>query len=260
MSTPSQKRPNYKAVLFDMDGTLLDTEPLGCQAVYLTMKDLMSSDAKAAFEERQYRMEWPLKQQTLGLPDQQWPPIVLEWATQHWGVPADQLPTVQEFLTTWDHHMFANMHTVGLMPGAAHVVDQLYQAKIPMAIATSSRQAAVQEKRPRHEETIFQKISALVTTDDPAVAKGKPAPDIYLEAARRLGVDDPRACIVVEDGMTGVLAGKAAGCYVVAIPDARSTEEERAQFAQHAHVVLDNLSQWDLAEYFPSVVVQKTEA
>jgi beta-phosphoglucomutase-like phosphatase (HAD superfamily) len=88
-----------------------------------------------------------------------------------------------------------------------------------MAIATSSQMAAVESKRIRHED-MFSAMSVIVTGDDPAVRSGKPAPDIFLEAASRMGVD-PKNCLVFEDSMTGVMSGKAAGCQVVAVPDSR---------------------------------------
>jgi len=93
------------------------------------------------------------------------------------------------------------------------------QVGMPMAIATSSQMAAVESKRIRHED-MFSAMSVIVTGDDPAVRSGKPAPDIFLEAASRMGVD-PKNCLVFEDSMTGVMSGKAAGCQVVAVPDSR---------------------------------------
>jgi len=83
-----------------------------------------------------------------------------------------------------------------------------------------------------------------VAGDDPNVKNGKPAPDIYVEAARRIEVD-PKQCIVFEDGMPGVRSGKAAGCFVIAVPDPRFEAEERKQFAQEADLVLDDLTQFD---------------
>ena len=91
---------------------------------------------------------------------------------------------------------------------------------------------------------MFVKMDQIVVGDDPAIEKGKPAPDIYLLAAQRLGVD-PQECIVFEDGMPGVQAGKAAGCFVVAVPDPRFKDDERQQFEKEADLVLDDLTQFD---------------
>ena len=74
-------------------------------------------------------------------------------------------------------------------------------------------------------ENIFQHISIIVTGDDPAVKNGKPAPDIYLEASKRLGVY-PHECLVVEDALQGVKSGHAAGCQVIAVPDPRTETYE----------------------------------
>ena len=92
----------------------------------------------------------------------------------------------------------------------------------------------------RHQDSIFCHLSAIVAGDDPAVKNGKPAPDIYLEAARQLGVD-PRDCLVFEDALSGVRSGKAAGCRVVAIPDSRFNEEELNIFQKEADMVIPDL-------------------
>ena len=76
------------------------------------------------------------------------------------------------------------------------------------------------------------------------VAHGKPAPDVYLEAARQLGVD-PAACLVVEDSFNGVRAARAAGMTVVLVPN-RSVPPAPGT-AEVADLVLDRLSELDLA-------------
>jgi beta-phosphoglucomutase-like phosphatase (HAD superfamily) len=83
-------------------------------------------------------------------------------------------------------------------------------------------------------------MKAIVAGDDPAVTNGKPAPDIYLEAARRINVK-PEECLVFEDALSGVRSGKAAGCFVVAIPDPRFSDDEKAVFVQEADVVVPDL-------------------
>jgi hypothetical protein len=99
----------------------------------------------------------------------------------------------------------------------------------------------------RHE-AIFKHMQEIVAGDDPAVRNGKPAPDIYLEAARRLNVD-PRDCLVFEDALSGVQSGKAAGCTTVAIPDQRFTEEEKSTFRDQGDVVLGTLWDFDGSEF-----------
>ena len=98
-------------------------------------------------------------------------------------------------------------------------------------------------------------MTAIVAGDDPAVINGKPAPDIYLEAARRLNVD-PTECLVFEDALSGVRSGKAAGCHVVAIPDPRFSTEEKKVFANEADVVLDSLLEFDASQFGLDVVWQ----
>ena len=88
----------------------------------------------------------------------------------------------------------------------------------------------------RHDR-IFQHIEEVVTGDDPSVKNGKPAPDIYIEAARRLGVH-PSECVVFEDAVAGAKSGKAAGCLVVAVPDPRM---DKSLFDGHADIVLDTM-------------------
>ena len=76
----------------------------------------------------------------------------------------------------------------------------------------------------------------------PQVVQGKPAPDIYLAAARRMGLD-PRECLAFEDALAGVRSAKAAGMFVVAVPDQRL---DKGPFVDAgADVILETLSKWD---------------
>jgi beta-phosphoglucomutase-like phosphatase (HAD superfamily) len=85
-------------------------------------------------------------------------------------------------------------------------------------------------------------MKVIVAGDDPALKNGKPAPDIYIEAAKRLNVD-PKDCLVFEDALSGVRSGKSAGCQAVAIPDERFSEEDLQTYRDEADVVLRSL--WD---------------
>lgn len=128
--------------------------------------------------------------------------------------------------------------------GAADLVQAFANAGLPMAIATSSRQAGVAKKRKRHEH-IFKHMNVIVCGDDPAVHHGKPSPDIYFHAARLLGVD-PEECLIFEDAMAGVQAGKATKAHVIAIPDPRM---DSATFKAVADLVLADLTCFDMSMF-----------
>mmetsp|Transcript_23048 Transcript_23048/g.54695 ORF Transcript_23048/g.54695 Transcript_23048/m.54695 type:complete len:341 (-) Transcript_23048:46-1068(-) len=312
---------NFKAILFDLDGTLLDTESLSDKAVLLAFEMQMPprTDTDAATSGSasrrvsslpndvlqrspmsEYRLPWELKRQLLGLRGSEWSPLVLTYAEEHWGATRKQTPAATvnvpppltplisslsssslsssvdidteaadtskevnrpcmpdppSLVQNWENRLNELCHEVDACPGAVQLIQAIVaatkfpstshdrqQQHIPMAIATSSRSTGVEKKRVRYNDTIFKHMDAIVCGDDPAVKSGKPAPDIYVEAARRLDVD-PEECLVFEDALSGVRAGKAAGCTVVAIPDPRYSPEEKKVFEQEADIVLSSL--WD---------------
>jgi pseudouridine-5'-monophosphatase len=126
------------------------------------------------------------------------------------------------------------------MPGAVRLSRHLYRHGIPMAVATSSDRRHFELKITRHREW-FRIFSSVVTGDDPAVGRGKPAPDIFLLAARTIGAD-PRRCLVFEDSPAGVEAALAAGMCVVAVPDPHMDEAAYGG----AHQVIRSLEEADL--------------
>ncbi len=181
----------FEAVIFDMDGTLIDSTPAVIRA-------------------------WDL------------------WATEH-GLTRDDLAgnhgvpsagVVRAVLPEHRHEAaidrineleIADVEGIEVLPGAAEALASLAHGK--SAIATSctvplaaARIAAAQLVPP----------SVLVTVDD--VARGKPHPDPFLEAARRLGAD-PTRCLVVEDAPKGLLAARAAGCFTLAVVTTTPVDE-----------------------------------
>jgi pseudouridine 5'-phosphatase len=238
-----------EAVLFDLDGTLVDTESLSDKAILAALRPHLAASSNHQGNERyekahrQRRLPWELKRQILGLRGSDWGPIVIRYAIEHWGIPPESAPTVQELWDAWESNLNDLCGTVAACAGACEVVERLAERGVPMAIATSSRASAARKKLQKHPR-ILQHMDAVVAGDDPAVTRGKPAPDIYLEAAMRLGVS-PESCLVFEDALSGCQSGKAAGCAVAAVPDERFTESERAAFAQVADFVLRDLGEFD---------------
>uniref|UniRef100_A0A7S3PC24 Riboflavin kinase n=1 Tax=Amphora coffeiformis TaxID=265554 RepID=A0A7S3PC24_9STRA len=236
---------NIKAVLFDLDGTLLDTEALSDKAILLFYRDRgLAPEIYNALASSGYRLPWDLKKQMLGLRGSDWGPIAIKYAEEHWKIPPNTV-TVDEIWSGWEQNLNDLCTEVETCLGAEPLVKELaVNQRLPLAIATSSRREAVTKKATKHEN-MFRHIRAIVTGDHPAVKTGKPAPDIYLEAARQLGVD-PSNCLVVEDALSGVRSGKAAGCFVVAVPDPRFTQQEKAVFEAESDFVLESL--WDFEE------------
>ncbi|RHY17264.1 hypothetical protein DYB25_003828 [Aphanomyces astaci] len=136
------------------------------------------------------------------------------------------------------------------LPGALELVQRLQtNPLVKVALATSSTSKAVANKRSVHP-SLFEGFEVIVCGDDPAVLHGKPSPDIFLTAAARLGITDMSTCVVVEDSPNGVLAGRAAGMQVVAVPDARFYDRKdiAARFTD-ADIVLASLEHWHTAVF-----------
>jgi HAD superfamily hydrolase (TIGR01509 family) len=115
----------------------------------------------------------------------------------------------------------------------------------PVAIASSAHRDVIDAAL---EATgLLDVFSIIVSSDE--VPAGKPSPDVYLEAARRLGAE-PSTCLVVEDSYNGVLAGRAAGMTVVLVPNASIPPASGA--ADRADIVLERLSDLEPADIEPA--------
>lgn len=121
-----------------------------------------------------------------------------------------------------------------LLPGARELLDAAKRRGIGIGLATGNTYAAVERRLGRHG--VFDHFGAVVTRRD--VALGKPAPDIFLEAARRLAVD-PSACVVFEDSVPGCEAALAAGMRVIACPSVVSAHCEFPDGTERVASLLD---------------------
>ncbi|TXS45999.1 HAD family hydrolase [Streptomyces sp. uw30] len=177
-----------QAVLFDMDGTLVDTERLWWEAVELVAGRALTEADEA---------------EVLGRPVEH----TADWLAAATGAPATELADAL-------HREFADRVRAGIVPrpGALDLLDALARDNVPTALVTASPRAVA--------DTVLEALGASrfavsVTADD--TDRTKPAPDPYLAACRALGVD-PAACVAVEDTRTGVSSAEAAGCTVLAVP------------------------------------------
>ena len=114
-------------------------------------------------------------------------------------------------------------HHIEVKPGAYQLLACLEKMQIPRAVATSS--SGTKARAILDRVGLWQYIPHLTGGDE--VKRGKPAPDVYIDAARKLGVDASR-CIVFEDSETGITAALAAGMRVIQIPDLIAAERALA--------------------------------
>jgi HAD superfamily hydrolase (TIGR01509 family) len=122
-----------------------------------------------------------------------------------------------------------------LLPGAVEAVERLAQ-HWPLGLASSSNREVIDAVL--EASGIAKYFRATVSSEE--VEHGKPAPDVYLEAARRLEVE-PTRCAAVEDSRNGILSARAAGMRVIAIPNAHYPPSE--DVLRHADLVLHSLDE-----------------
>jgi HAD superfamily hydrolase (TIGR01509 family) len=190
------------AFIFDKDGTLIDTESIyfkafdrmlrehGCEHDLETHGTMMGASGVHCIEILQAR---------------------------HGGIPQGS-DAHRVLLDKVDRYLNDVRDEGGLpiMPGSPSLLQQVRERGIPTAMATSARRVNVErDLKQLGWEKYFQ---AVVTAED--VQRHKPAPDVFLEAARRIGVE-PSRCIAFEDGHRGLKSAKAAGMKVVFVRDAR---------------------------------------
>jgi pseudouridine-5'-monophosphatase len=189
-----KRRPSH--VIFDLDGVLLDTEPLYTSAT----QEIVGKYGKV--------FDWSIKGDMIGRSALDGARYMIEAL----GVPIEP----EEYLRLRKPILDALFPTALEMPGAKSFVGKLASRGVPLGLATSSETYQYRLKIERHDW--FGVFKTAVCGDDSRITALKPAPDIFLVTARELGVN-PEVCLVFEDSLAGVEAAKAAGMQVVAIPD-----------------------------------------
>ena len=190
------ERWTFAAVLLDMDGTLLDTERVYLQSTIAALNACGYSDGVA-----------DLCHAMIGIPG----PDCERMLRRHFG---DGFPFDDVNRAFMAHCADTFAAGLPLKPGALALLDALDAAKLPKAIVTSSSRRTAE----RHLSLagIDDRFDAILTRDD--VSRGKPSPDLYLLAAKRMGAV-PQACLAIEDSNPGVTAALAAGAITIMVPD-----------------------------------------
>lgn len=186
------------AVLWDMDGLMVDTEP-----VWTIAEEELALHLGGTWSEQ-------LKASIVGTRLDVAIPMILE----HYGHEATPDATAEASGWLLQRMVELFRTEVRVLPGVTDLLAALEAAGVPQALVSSSYRVLVDSVLAHG----FGPFATTVAGDE--VSHGKPHPEPYLTAATRLGVD-PRDCVVIEDSSAGVLSAEAAGCAVLAVPSVK---------------------------------------
>lgn len=189
------------AVIFDMDGVLADTEPIQEEALgaFLALRGRsLSSAENAAMIGLDHRAFWATLIDRLGLDE-----------------------SIEECVRDYEPILLPRLAGLRAAPGARQLVLALVAADVPLAVASSSFRPAVEMTI----GAIGLRDAFKIVVSGEEVRNGKPAPEIYLLAAERLGVE-PGKCVAIEDSANGVRAAIAAGMTCLGITTSYSTRDQ----------------------------------
>jgi HAD superfamily hydrolase (TIGR01509 family) len=186
-----------RAVLFDMDGTLVDSEKLwdiSMHELYARLGGVLTPE---------------VRESTVGGSAES------VMATVYADLGLDPDPAAMAESADWLHDRTGELFEAGLpwLPGARELLDALLADAVPMALVTNTRRGLTEQALKSIGRHYF---SASVCGDE--VRRAKPEPDIYARAAGLLGFA-PGQCLAIEDSVTGTAAAEAAGCPVLVVPN-----------------------------------------
>lgn len=206
--------------LFDMDGLLLDTEPLYTKLIQKTIEEFGSTG----------RYTSAIKVTMMGLQSIDMADRIIDLF---------QLScTLEEYHKKHKKLAKEVLASAKLMPGVERLLRHLHKHNVRMALATSSSKDLYDVKTTNHREIFDLFDHKVYGSSDPEVKHGKPSPDIFIVAAKRFrDQPDMEKCLVFEDAPNGVRAANAAHCQSVMVPEDYVTADMRKE----ATLVLDSL-------------------
>jgi HAD superfamily hydrolase (TIGR01509 family) len=205
-----------QAVIFDMDGLLVDSEPVWDDA-----RKSMADEAGKPWTSEDHEA-------VMGVSTQEWTAYMIDRL---------QLTLTPQQVVDAVIGRMVEMYRSGIpwFEGAVDAVE-LAAGRYRTALASGSHRALIDTVVA--DPALEGRFEVILSADE--VGAGKPAPDVYLAAADRLGVD-PKDCVCLEDSGNGILAGVRAGMQVIAVPDPRFPPP--AAVLEQAHLVLPSLTE-----------------
>jgi HAD superfamily hydrolase (TIGR01509 family) len=208
-----------EAVVFDLDGVILDSE------------QVWDAAREALARERGGRWHGNAQRDMMGMSSVEWSRYMHDVI----GLPESPEEINDEVVRRLEA---IYREELPLIPDAPEAVERL-AAEWPLGLASSSNRAIIDLAL--EQSGLARFFRATVSSEE--VEHGKPAPEVYLEAARRLGVS-PERCTAVEDSENGIRSAKEAGMRVVAIPNARYPPGKEA--LAKADVVVERIADLDI--------------
>ncbi len=208
-----------QAVLFDMDGTIFDTERLVTRAWGILLdRGVISQEFFQRTPSFRGKSRACVHEELRQIYGNDAP--IGEWFDARHRV-------IEEII---------RQEGVPLKAGVPQIFEDIRAMNIPMALATSTSEASVGKYMQRTGYGVY--FDRIITGN--RVTKGKPAPDIFLLAAKELGVA-PADCLVIEDSPNGIRAGHAAGMKVIMVPDLDPINEELEKLVWHCCETLSEI-------------------
>ncbi|MEC8616572.1 MAG: hexitol phosphatase HxpB [Bacteroidota bacterium] len=209
-----------KAVIFDMDGLIIDSEPLWKRAEI------------EAFGSIGYDFTYEMCESTKGMRIDE---VVGYWHSQlKWSS-----PSISHVVNDITDRMIKLIRSEGApLPGVLKTISKLTDRKIPLALASSSSMKLIQTVLNKLKiQSYFEVVHSAEFEE-----KGKPDPQVFLTTAKKLGLE-PSSCLVLEDSKAGMEAGINAGMRVVLVPDRLSPVEK---WHDKSYCVLNTLNEFDM--------------
>jgi HAD superfamily hydrolase (TIGR01509 family) len=203
--------------VFDLDGVVVDSEQ-----VWDVVREQLTRDWGGRYDAAAQRA-------MMGMSSTEWSRYMHDELGLAQSPQEINDEVVRRMLATYEKEL-------PLLPGAVEAIGRLRDAGLVLAVASSSNRALIDAVL--RAAGVTELFATTVSSEE--VARGKPSPDVYLEAARRLDVS-PENCAAVEDSHSGIRSAHAAGMRVIAIPNASYPPD--AEALELADVVLDSLDQ-----------------